>query len=59
MISREHRVIVAFGATGLVATALASAFTRLDDTVLIGVLLFVGVVVPIALNSYLDSREGD
>lgn len=57
MVSRENTVILLFATAGLVLVYAGRAVTDLDDAVLIGTLIFVGVVVPQLLNSYLDTRD--
>lgn len=57
MVSRENTVILLFAATGLGLAYGGRVVTELNDTVLIGVLLFVGVVMPQLLNWYLDSGD--
>jgi hypothetical protein len=59
MVSRENKVVLLFGTVGLVLAYGGRVATNLDDTVLAGLLLFVGVVTPLLLNNYLDAREGD
>jgi hypothetical protein len=57
MVSRENKVILLFGTIGLLLAYGGRVATNLNDTVLIGVLLLVGVVTPQLLNNYLDNRE--
>jgi hypothetical protein len=59
MVSRENRVILLFATVGLVLGYGGRVVTNLSDTVLIGVLIFVGVVAPQLLNNYLDNRDSD
>lgn len=59
MVSRENRVILLFAAVGLVLAYGGRVVTNLSDTVLIGVLIFVGVVAPQLLNNYLDTRDSE
>lgn len=59
MVSRENRVILLFAAVGLVLAYGGRVVTNLSDTVLIGVLIFVGVVAPQLLNNYLDNRDSE
>ena len=59
MVSRENRVILLFAAVGLVLAYGGRVVTDLSDTVLIGVLIFVGVVAPQLLNNYLDTRDSE
>ena len=57
MVSRENKVVLLFGTVGLVLSYGGRVVTSLNDTVLIGILIFVGVIVPQLLNSYLDGRD--
>ncbi|TKX81179.1 hypothetical protein [Halorubrum sp. SD626R] len=59
MVSRENRVILLFATVGLVLGYGGRVVTNLSDTVLIGVLIFVGVAAPQLLNNYLDNRDSD
>lgn len=59
MVSRENKVTLSFATTGLVLAYGGRVVTDLSDTVLIGALLFVGVVAPQLLNGYLDDRDSD
>jgi hypothetical protein len=59
MVSRENAVILLFATVGLVLAYGGRVVTNLSDTVLIGILIFVGVVAPQLLNNYLDTRELD
>jgi hypothetical protein len=59
MVSRENTVVAAFGSAALALAYAGSALTSIDQTVLLGVLLFVGVVVPTLVNEHLDGREED
>ncbi len=59
MVSRENKVILLFGTTGLILAYGGRTVTNLNDTVLIGMLIFVGVVAPQLLNNYLDNRAPD
>ena len=59
MVSRENKVVLLFATVGLVLAYGGRIVTNLNDTVLIGILLAVGVVVPQLLNDYLDNRESD
>jgi len=56
MVSRENKVIVAFGALALTLGFGGLLLTSVGGTILTGVILFVGVVVPTAVNEYLDRR---
>jgi len=57
MVSRENVVILLFATLALALAYGGRLLTGLSDSVLVGVLLFTGVVVPQLLNSYLDGRE--
>jgi len=57
MVSRENKVIVAFGALALTLGFGGLLLTSVGGTILTGVILFVGVVVPTAVNEYLDRRD--
>ena len=59
MVSRENAVILLFAAVGLFLAYGGQLLTDLSDTVLIGVLLFVGVVAPQAVIGYLESDGPD
>ena len=57
MVSRENTVILLFTAVGLGLAYGGRILTSASDTLLIGVLLFVGVVAPQMLNNYFDAQE--
>jgi hypothetical protein len=57
--SRENAVVVLCATTALVLAYGGRVVTSLSDTVLIGVVILVGVVIPQAVNSYLDDGNGD
>ena len=59
MVSRENAVILLFMTAGLTLAYGGRLLTSLSDTVLIGVLLFVGVLAPQAVIGYLDSNGPD
>ena len=59
MISRENKVVLLFATVGLILAYGGRVVTSLNDTVPIGILIFVGVVVPQLLNNYLDDRDLD
>ena len=59
MFSRENAVVVLCATTALVLAYGGRVVTSLSDTVLIGVVILVGVVIPQAVNSYLDDGNGD
>jgi len=54
MVSRENAVIAACAVLALVAALGGRALTDFDDTLLLGVLVLLGVVLPQLLNGYLD-----
>jgi hypothetical protein len=57
MVSRENKVVLLFVTVGLILAYGGRVVTNLNDTVLIGILILVGVVAPQLLNNYLDNRE--
>jgi hypothetical protein len=57
MVSRENAVILLCMAAGLALSYGGRVLTDLSDTLLIGALLTVGVVVPQLVNGYLDAQE--
>jgi hypothetical protein len=59
MISRENKVVLLFATVGLILAYGGRVVTSLNDTVPIGILIFVGVIVPQLLNNYLDDRDLD
>lgn len=59
MLSRENTVILLFTTGGLALAYGGRVATDLNDTVLIGILMVVGVVAPQLLNNYLDNRDSD
>ena len=59
MISSENAVVVLCATTALVLAYGGRVVTSPSDTVLIGVVILVGVVIPQAVNGYLDSSDGD
>jgi hypothetical protein len=59
VVSRENTVVLLFATAGLVLAYGGRVVTDLNDTVLIGLLICVGVVVPQLLNGYLDGRNSD
>jgi hypothetical protein len=59
MVSRENAVILLFATAGLILGYGGRVVTNLSDTVLIGLLIFIGVVTPQLLNNYLDNRDPD
>ena len=58
MVSRENAVILGFGVGALLLGYGGLWLTDLSTEVLIGIVLFGGVVAPNLLNAYLD-RRGD
>jgi len=59
MVSRENKVILLFATVGLGLAYGGRVVTSLSDSVLIGILIFVGVIVPQLLNNYLDNNALD
>jgi hypothetical protein len=59
MVSRENAVILLFMTAGLALAYGGRVATGLSDTLLIGVLLFVGVAAPQAVIGYLDAADSD
>lgn len=59
MVSRENAVILLFMAVGLGLAYGGRVLTSASDTLLIGVLLFVGVVAPQAVIGYLNAADSD
>jgi hypothetical protein len=59
VVSRENKIIVVSATAGLVLAYGGRVVTDLNDTALIGILIFVGVVAPQLLNSYLDKGDSD
>jgi hypothetical protein len=59
MVSRENLVILLCATAGLILATGGRVLTDLNDTVLIGLLVVVGVVTPQLLNGYLDTRESE
>ena len=59
MFSRENAVVLLCATTALVVAYGGRAAAGLSDTVLIGVVILVGVLIPQAVNGYLDSSDGD
>jgi hypothetical protein len=57
MLSRENAITLLFVLASLPAAYATGVLTGASDTVLFGVVLAVGVVVPTLLNEYLG--EGD
>ena len=57
MVSRENKVVLLFTTVGLALAYGGRVVTSLNDTVPIGILIFVGVVVPQLLNNYLDNKD--
>jgi hypothetical protein len=59
MVSRENAVVFGFGIAALLLGYGGRAFADASTAVLIGTILFVGVVVPQLLNAYLDRKQGE
>ncbi|WP_423995378.1 hypothetical protein [Halorubrum trapanicum] len=59
MVSRENAVILLFMAAGLALAYGGRVVTGLSDTLLIGVLIFVGVVAPQLVIGYLDAETSE
>ena len=57
MVSRENKVVLLFATVGLALAYVGGVVTSLNDTVPIGILIFVGVIVPQLLNNYLDNKD--
>ncbi|MFC7076711.1 hypothetical protein [Haloarcula halophila] len=57
MVSRENAVILLFATVGLVLAYGGRVVTNVDDSLLIGMLICIGVVAPQLLNNYLDSTD--
>lgn len=58
MVSRENRVVLVCIALALVVFY-GGWSAGLGDEVVTGAAMFVGIVVPLALNGYFDRRTGD
>lgn len=54
MVSRENRIVLAFVTAAIALFFGLAAFTDVDSTVLLGVVLLVGVIAPLLINEYLD-----
>ena len=59
MVSRENKIVLLFATVGPVLAYVGHVVTGSNGTVPIGILIFVGVIVPQLLNSYLDNRGLD
>ncbi|PCR92450.1 hypothetical protein [Natrinema ejinorense] len=57
MVSRENKVVGGFVVVAFVLAYGGFWVTDLPSEILLGVLLFVGVVAPMVVNNYLDSRK--
>ncbi|RQG92414.1 hypothetical protein [Natrarchaeobius chitinivorans] len=57
MVSRENKVVGGFVVVAMVLTYGGFWLTDLSSEMLMGVLIFVGVVAPMVVNNYLDNRE--
>jgi len=56
MVSRENRVVIGFGTVALLVGYGGLWLTDFPSELLIGVILFVGVVTPQLVNEYLDGK---
>jgi len=56
MVSRENAVILGFGVAALLLGYGGLWLTDLSTNLLIGTILFVGVVAPQLVNGYLDGK---
>ena len=59
MVSRENAVVLASGSVALLIGYGGLWLTELGTEVLIGIILFVGVVAPQVVNGYLDRKEAE
>lgn len=59
MPSRENKVILLSATTALILAYGGRSLMNFDDTLFIGILLFLGVVAPQLLNNYLDTLDAD
>ncbi|WP_049920141.1 hypothetical protein [Halobiforma nitratireducens] len=59
MVSRENKVVGGFVVVAMALTFGGRLVTELPDALLMGVLLFVGVLAPMAVNNYLENRDAD
>mgnify|MGYP006901746116 FL=1 len=57
MVSRENAVVLTAGTVALLLGYGGLWLTDLGTEVLIGVILFVGVVTPQLVNGYLDRKQ--
>ncbi|SIR77876.1 hypothetical protein [Natronorubrum thiooxidans] len=57
MVSRENKVVGGFVAVAMALTFGGFWLTDLPDEILMVLLFFVGVVAPMVVNNYLDTRE--
>ncbi|RQH00311.1 hypothetical protein [Natrarchaeobius oligotrophus] len=57
MVSRENNVVTGFVLLALVLTYGGFWLTDFPSELLMGVLIFVGVLAPMVVNNHLDSRE--
>jgi dTDP-4-amino-4,6-dideoxygalactose transaminase len=57
MVSRENAVVVSSGVVALLLGYGGLWLTDLGTEVLIGTILFVGVVAPQLVNGYLDRKQ--
>ncbi|MBB6647110.1 hypothetical protein [Halobellus ruber] len=59
MVSRENAVVLASGTLALLLGYGGLWLTDLGTEVLIGTILFVGVVTPQLVNGYIDRKQED
>ncbi|SFB71015.1 hypothetical protein SAMN05444422_101380 [Halobiforma haloterrestris] len=57
MVSRENKVVGACVVVAMVLTYGGFWLAGLSSEILMGVLIFVGVVAPMVVNNYFDNRE--
>ncbi|AHG00813.1 hypothetical protein HALLA_08780 [Halostagnicola larsenii XH-48] len=57
MVSRENKVIGGFAVVALALTYGGFWLTDFPSELLLGVLIFAGVIAPMIVNNRLDSRE--
>ncbi|SDQ30143.1 hypothetical protein [Natronobacterium texcoconense] len=57
MVSRENKVVGGFVVVALVLTYGGFWLTDLPSEILLGTLIFAGVIAPMVVNNYLDTRE--
>ena len=59
MVSRENAIVLGFGALALLLGYGGVWLTDRSTELLIGTILFVGVVIPQLVNGYLDRKRGE